>query len=975
MSVKSSSSGVGDAELDDMNTDGLTEESFTAERKEKKKAAPNDSSEQPSQTGKSSRVKVKKVSPCVKFFCSIRIFVLLVMLIFAILFCVIVGMTSLNEIRKVYADMDSFDMKERIQDAIHGIIQGSIAMIFRTSFLSSDFWYFPYFSDEVMSNFSETERVLSSIIYHSERVIVESSGLTEYDNLPFHLIMAWDDQWNERLAYYRPCRDPKNRTLCDLLDPSETFADVENNDFTLIHKDKIPKFFRDLNKVKPYCVTDGTNNCTGIANIPFDEGGPMFFSAFNIGDVVPVVGAVFRNWTFLVASNALLVNQIQANRTGLCSSLYSSTEEHLSSYMADQFKNSKEKHLTLNPTDFDIDLATFTSVISVNSTSVTLEQDYLAEKMGSYVEIQSDRAVCDAYYDHTVENFGLMESTCAVYKTFDFKKGHTDDETIAFRFEYHAPVTNRLMVSANMLVILLCVLFVVINICVFLYFNCVFLIPLDHLRVMRAQLIKSILSGFEDDAMMKDLFGDVIDDSTLIEANGDEITVMLTLQDRMDALYSNIINSKIEEVNQARSVTRNELCALRLMNLFMRRDDEGLRAILPGLLDPDEINRYRRTNIVLHAADDGGMLNKIAIAKRAFRSLKAVLNNTISTQFFKAFCIQRGRVSVNSFFFLMDVSWLHQVESGENNDQDDFLFAMFSDSVAPSPGMTPVLGVSKSMSGRFSPSGSLLTTPESSTLDLHSQPDPDRPHHSHFAKSKGSGVSNSSSPSSVSQSPAPEPSVQEEEAKSPPRTPRMPVAKNSNSPSAAPLRPTNETQFSSKISDGIAHFIHESYFGAKSIAKRDLRHAALLGCSHVPDYLQMRDNKDIVFHPAMFDNLVTAVTKKFTAEVLPQFHNSVSFQVMVYALAITGFFDEDQHKDSAPKEEDGQAKEKMPLLKGDNLLKGLWEACSNSNGGKDKKKEDVESSSDSDSEDSDNDPDDNPKKDDKPSEPTSEAEE
>jgi len=121
------------------------------------------------------------------------------------------------------------------------------------------------------------------------------------------------------------------------------------------------------------------------------------------------------------------------------------------------------------------------------------------------------------------------------------------------------------------------------------------------------------------------------------------------------------------------------------MNIFMRRDDEALRAILPGLMDPNELVRhYRRANIVVHTPE-GRQINKFVTAKRAFRSLKSVLNNSVATQFFKAFCIQRGRSSINSFFFLMDVSWLHQVESGDRNDQDDFLSAMFADSALHLP--------------------------------------------------------------------------------------------------------------------------------------------------------------------------------------------------------------------------------------------------------------------------------------------------
>jgi len=108
-----------------------------------------------------------------------------------------------------------------------------------------------------------------------------------------------------------------------------------------------------------------------------------------------------------------------------------------------------------------------------------------------------------------------------------------------------------------------------------------------------------------------------------------------------------------------------------------------------------------------------------------------------------------------------------------------------------------------------------------------------------------------------------------------------------------------------------------------------------LGCSRVPDYIQMRDNQNIVFCPTMYDNLVAAVTKKFTAEVLPQFHNSLSFQIMVYALMITGFFNQQHGREAAKVTEND---EHMPSFKDDPLVKGLWPACVKSSD-KDKKEE------------------------------------
>jgi len=382
------------------------------------------------------------------------------------------------------------------------------------------------------------------------------------------------------------------------------------------------------------------------------------------------------------------------------------------------------------------------------------------------------------------------------------------------------------------------------------------------------------------------------------------------------------------------------------MNLFMRRDDDALRTILPGLMDPEEVaRRYRWANIV-NRSREAELITMFSNAKRAFRSLKAVLNNNIATQFFKAFCLKRGRSSLNSFFFLMDVSWLHQTEAGDHNDRDDFLSAMFSDSVS----VTPSLVFSSADKSGQSPDPMLCSTEST-----------DRPHHSHFAKnglSRSSSVCSDTSPVSLSTPSSPStatpPTAQiiEEETKNVSKSPRMPVVKGSPG-SMSPGKTTNAPMFSSMVSDAIAHFIHESYFGRKSLAQRDLRHAALLGCSQIPDYINLRDHDNIIFSPVMFDNLVVAVTKKFTSEVIPQFLNSISFQVMVYALMITGFFDDQQHDQTNKSPE--KDSEQMPSFKADDLIKGLWPACISTSNPKVKKDKDESSSSSSSSSDSDSD--------------------
>jgi len=325
---------------------------------------------------------------------------------------------------------------------------------------------------------------------------------------------------------------------------------------------------------------------------------------------------------------------------------------------------------------------------------------------------------------------------------------------------------------------------------------------------------------------------------------------------------------------------------------------------------------------------------------------------------------------------------------------------MFSDSVAPSPASLSPLGRKNSIESGMNLSSDLLVSPESSTIELQlPEPEVNRPHHSHFAKKSGS-----STPSSASSASTPKLKTDDDVKKPDTKTddkklkiPKLPIAglKNNNnnngSPSSSPAPSSpgrnNVPSFLTKIGNGIAHFIRENYFGKRSLAQRDTRHAALLGCSQVPDYLTLRDNDNVTYSPIMYDNLVTAVTKKFTSEVLPQFLNSVPFQVMVRSLIVCGYFSKKDNKDNKPeqvskeagdnKDEDGDIR---PDFDTDELLKGMWQIAK---GGKKKsaKKSDDDNSSDSSSsssddedEDGDNDDDDKmeeekSKKDDKKEQP------
>jgi len=163
-----------------------------------------------------------------------------------------------------------------------------------------------------------------------------------------------------------------------------------------------------------------------------------------------------------------------------------------------------------------------------------------------------------------------------------------------------------------------------------------------------------------------------------------------------------------------------------------------------------------------------------------------------------------------------------------------------------------------------------------------------------------------------------------------PRVPRLPISAvkttdiSASSPLMSPSSPKgNAPPFLTKVGESIARFIHESYFGRKSLARHDMRHAALLGCSQIPDYINLRDGDSIVYSPIMYDNLVTAVTKKFTSELLPQFLNSVSFQVMVSSLMITDFFDELLGRASKKENQDVENPDD-PVFKRDIILRKMW---------------------------------------------------
>jgi len=97
------------------------------------------------------------------------------------------------------------------------------------------------------------------------------------------------------------------------------------------------------------------------------------------------------------------------------------------------------------------------------------------------------------------------------YGAFNFDTFNQDKkEFVMFRLDYHDPLTETHVGIAKIIVIVACVVWFLTILGVFIYFNFVFLVPLDHMRHMRAELIKKTLSGLEDDGLIaKNLFGDM----------------------------------------------------------------------------------------------------------------------------------------------------------------------------------------------------------------------------------------------------------------------------------------------------------------------------------------------------------------------------------------------------------------------------------------------------------------------------------
>jgi len=957
------------------------------------------------------RLQVRKVSPAKKFFSSIRVKFFSVIIFFTLLAAVAISLTASYMILDFYESMDTLDMEERVQNAVIGLQRCGNSL---QRGLGAGDAAFKALDDDNSLHYDveRGEEVMAQYVFSG---FDEVNGRASYQNVPIQLLMVFDPEWNERLVYYRPCNDSESTEYCKLVDREDIFVNYKEGDYRMAHKGEVPSFFRTMKYHHPGSKCDH-KSCIGIAaDIPRDEGGPFFYllgsptCAFKHGGLYCSepgqcqawsTEASHPNWHYLVAFNMRELQQIIANRTGLCVSSFLANDEDLPDYVEEELKIKQDKDLVLNPHDYDDEYVK----ILQNSDQVTVDQEYYSIRNSKYKKYTTGREYCDPTYDHGGDETVSNSYAFFAYHGYDLPSaGLSDEQTYLIRFDYHDPLTAEMYPKVVIYIVCLVLVWLISIAGIIVYFNQVFLVPLDRMRKLRADFIKTILQGLDDDGVLaQEVFGDMLDDSALIEAGGDEISVMLTLQDRVDALYSKVITNRQSDLNRVRNHIARDNNALRLMRFFLRREDENLRAILPGLMDSNEMGRrFRRSNI--DAADKTDAAQDLMTARNTFRTLKAILSSNIATEFFKMFCVQRGRSTVNSFFFLMDVSWLSQVESAARSENEDFLSALFAESIPQSPnGLTSprpgALGDNKNLSS------DLLVALDQSVSDMMPQsPEPEqRQHHSHFAKAPkgaagkpktptapsadaagagagaGAGVSSGSvgSKGSKGSDDGKNNAAAEEAGKGGKKARPPPLAIGHDLPLSSPLASPRfnplasprfqRVQFLTKNGETIARFIHELYFGRKSLAQADLKHAALLGCSQVPDYVTLRDKSSVNYSPVMYNSLTSAITKKFAEDVIPQFLNSTTFQLMVYALMLSGYFEkaEKTNANNARKillliqqpEQEAVQENVNGVGYNNPLLRSVWTACKSTK--KKVKSDDDDSSSSSSSDDDDDDDDD-----------------
>ena len=847
----------------------------------------------------------RRVSRAQKCFSSMRVRVLvLIVVLFAATMMSFWGFFATN-FGGVYKEADRLEMSELVQRVVCSTVAAPAHFALHGAVTAND----PALHAALEAG--SRARVQAWL----ETALV-GSGARGTDALPAHLAVVWDARWALLGEVYRPCRGNASGTAEQQRGACSPTAEPVNSE--------LPAYFTGGEFARA-CAAD-ERRCAGLTTLAAGEGTSFLFA----------VAAIGTAGHLLLAADARLLARLEAERSGMCISLYSTFEHPLPQYVVDE---TAMLHISSNLT---------------SSNAGRLNARNAKYKLYLRREYEpSAREQCPA----GEQRGGLVSKTVAYARVAATDPTGTlgADAALLVRFDYPNPRYMALMGFLWLMSAAFVLLWLLIYGFIYALFECMFLRPIARLRDSRAALIRKTLAALEDNGVVsRELFLAVVDDRALLDARGDTITVVRTLQARTDAIYARIIASRRAELAAARALNHNAAAALRLMNLFLRRDDDALRALLPGLLAADEVaRRYRRTTIIARARK-GELFYELLAAQRRFRTLKAVLGNTTATQFFKTFCLQCGRTTLNSLFFLMDVAWLHEVETTASPADSDYLAAMLAD-----PASSPLASPRASPASSASPTipveeNALLCSPRSGPLA-------ERPRFSHFASSPTAAAP--SSPPTLPSSPPSSPPVdstavgdgntaedgtggkhgKNKNKKQQYRTlqvqlplPQSPMATPAEAPLLSPralllsprTSPMPATRFGTRLGEAIARFVHESYFGRHSLAQRDRRHAALVGCSQVPEYLRLRDNANTVYRPDMYNTLVAAVTKKLTADVLPLFLRAPVFQVLVFVLALGTSTDPlaaPVATPAGPAADDDSAP--APALHSDTVLRNMWPLC------------------------------------------------
>jgi len=314
---------------------------------------------------------VKKKSPVVRFFASMKTRFTIIVFVYTVLSVVVWCAGGLYSCLKLYEETDIINLRLMVKTISDGIQASTNALIERGGMGAKQIGEAFNNDFSILNDLEKTEEILARYVHDNMETTTDASGLLDYESMPINLFMMWDDNWAERLVYYRPCNDTKNRVQCDLMPREAPFVDYVRGDFRMAHKKDVPAFFRRIKEVKPTkCSQYG--DCVGIADIPNDQGGPMMYSLTEVPSNIEVIPEPLRGWHMLWASNVLFLNEIIANRTGLCIAGYSSTEPDLPREELKEYERKKKQGLLIDPHDLTTTKPIRTRCLPIRSTTQNL---------------------------------------------------------------------------------------------------------------------------------------------------------------------------------------------------------------------------------------------------------------------------------------------------------------------------------------------------------------------------------------------------------------------------------------------------------------------------------------------------------------------------------------------------------------------------------------------------------------------------